>query len=137
MKLAKEKENISDEIIILAATSGDTGKAALEGFCDVDGFKVLVYYPNDGVSPVQKMQMLTQKGSNVKVVGIKGNFDEAQSGVKEMFGDNELKKRMLSKDVRISSANSINIGRLFLKYISCILCKGNGASYCKVYMRIK
>ena len=117
MKLAKEKENISDEIIILAATSGDTGKAALEGFCDVDGFKVLVYYPNDGVSPVQKMQMLTQKGSNVKVVGIKGNFDEAQSGVKEMFGDNELKKRMLSKGVRISSANSINIGRLIPQII--------------------
>ena len=117
MKLAKEKENISDEIIILAATSGDTGKAALEGFCDVDGFKVLVYYPNDGVSPVQKMQMLTQKGSNVKVVGIKGNFDEAQSGVKEMFGDNELKKRMLSKGVRISSANSINIGRLIQQII--------------------
>lgn len=117
MKLAKEKENISDEIIILAATSGDTGKAALEGFCDVYGFKVLVYYPNDGVSPVQKMQMLTQKGSNVKVVGIKGNFDEAQSGVKEMFGDNELKKRMLSKGVRISSANSINIGRLIPQII--------------------
>ena len=117
MKLAKEKENISDEIIILAATSGDTGKAALEGFCDVDGFKVLVYYPNDGVSPVQKMQMLTQKGSNVKVVGIKGNFDEAQSGVKEMFGDNEFKKRMLSKGVRISSANSINIGRLIPQII--------------------
>lgn len=117
MKLAKEKENISDEIIILAATSGDTGKAALEGFCAVDGFKVLVYYPNDGVSPVQKMQMLTQKGSNVKVVGIKGNFDEAQSGVKEMFGDNELKKRMLSKGVRISSANSINIGRLIPQII--------------------
>ena len=117
MKLAKEKENISDEIIILAATSGDPGKAALEGFCDVDGFKVLVYYPNDGVSPVQKMQMLTQKGSNVKVVGIKGNFDEAQSGVKEMFGDNELKKRMLSKGVRISSANSINIGRLIPQII--------------------
>lgn len=117
MKLAKEKENISDEIIILAATSGDTGKAALEGFCDVDGFKVLVYYPNDGVSPVQKMQMLTQKGSNVKVVGIKGNFDEAQSSVKEMFGDNELKKRMLSKGVRISSANSINIGRLIPQII--------------------
>lgn len=117
MKLAKEKENISDEIIILAATSGDTGKAALEGFCNVDGFKVLVYYPNDGVSPVQKMQMLTQKGANVKVVGIKGNFDEAQSGVKEIFGDNEFKKRMLRKGVRISSANSINIGRLIPQII--------------------
>ncbi|WP_291652273.1 threonine synthase [Clostridium sp.] len=112
MKIAKEKENIKDEIIILAATSGDTGKAALEGFSDIDGFKVLVYYPNDGVSPVQKMQMLTQKGSNVEVIGIKGNFDEAQRGVKDIFGDNEFKERMLRKGIRISSANSINIGRL-------------------------
>ncbi|MCR1950156.1 threonine synthase [Clostridium sp. DSM 100503] len=112
MKLAKEKENINDEIIILAATSGDTGKAALEGFSDVEGFKVLVYYPKDGVSSVQKMQMLTQKGRNVKVVGIKGNFDEAQRGVKEIFGDEEFKEKMLSKGIRISSANSINIGRL-------------------------
>lgn len=117
MKLAKEKENINDEIIILAATSGDTGKAALEGFSDIDGFKVLVYYPKDGVSQVQKMQMLTQKGSNVKVVGIKGDFDEAQRGVKEIFGDNEFKEKMLSKGIRISSANSINIGRLIPQII--------------------
>lgn len=117
MKLSKEKQNIKDEIVILAATSGDTGKAALEGFSDIDGFKVLVYYPKDGVSPVQKMQMLTQKGNNVKVVGIKGDFDDAQRGVKEIFGDDEFKESILNKSVRISSANSINIGRLIPQII--------------------
>ena len=78
MSLAKKKLNINEEIVILTATSGDTGKAALEGFKDVDGFKVMVYYPKEGVSPVQEMQMVTQEGSNLRVVGIKGNFDDAQ-----------------------------------------------------------
>ena len=112
MSLAKKKLNINEEIVILAATSGDTGKAALEGFKDVDGFKVMVYYPKEGVSPVQEMQMVTQEGSNLRVVGIKGNFDDAQRGVKEIFGDNSFKEELLKMNYRLSSANSINIGRL-------------------------
>ena len=91
MSLAKKKLNVNEEIVILAATSGDTGKAALEGFKDVDGFKVMVYYPNDRVSPVQEMQMVTQEGNNLRVVGINGNFDDAQSGAKKIFSDEEMK----------------------------------------------
>ena len=112
MSLAKKKLNINEEIVILTATSGDTGKAALEGFKDVDGFKVMVYYPKEGVSPVQEMQMVTQEGNNLRVVGIKGNFDDAQRGVKEIFGDNSFKEELLKMNYRLSSANSINIGRL-------------------------
>ena len=112
MSLAKKKLNINEEIVILAATSGDTGKAALEGFKDVDGFRVMVYYPKEGVSPVQEMQMVTQEGRNLRVVGIKGNFDDAQRGVKEIFGDNSFKEELLKMNYRLSSANSINIGRL-------------------------
>lgn len=112
MSLAKNKLKVKEEIVILAATSGDTGKAALEGFMDVDGFRVMVYYPNDGVSAVQEKQMVTQEGSNVRVVGINGNFDDAQKGVKEIFGDNEFKEELLQRGFRLSSANSINIGRL-------------------------
>ena len=92
MSLAKKKLNVKEEIVILAATSGDTGKAALEGFMDVDGFRVMVYYPNDGVSAVQEKQMVTQEGSNVRVVGINGNFDDAQKGVKKYLGIKNLKK---------------------------------------------
>ena len=112
MSLAKKKLNINEEIVILTATSGDTGKAALEGFKDVDGFKVMVYYPKEGVSPIQEMQMVTQEGNNLRVVGIKGNFDDAQRGVKEIFGDNSFKEELLKMNYRLSSANSINIGRL-------------------------
>ncbi|MCF0149095.1 MAG: threonine synthase [Clostridium sp.] len=112
MKLAKNKLNINEEIVILAATSGDTGKAALEGFKNVDGFKVMVYYPKEGVSPVQEMQMVTQEGNNVRVVGIKGNFDDAQNGVKELFGDKAFREDLKEKNFLLSSANSINIGRL-------------------------
>ena len=112
MSLAKKKLNINEEIVILTATSGDTGKAALEGFKDVDGFRVMVYYPKEGVSPVQEMQMVTQEGRNLRVVGIKGNFDDAQRGVKEIFGDNSFKEELLKMNYRLSSANSINIGRL-------------------------
>lgn len=112
MSLAKKKLNVNEEIVILTATSGDTGKAALEGFKNVDGFKVMVYYPNDGVSPVQKMQMVTQEGKNVRIVGINGNFDDAQRGVKELFGDNDFKEELRKRNFRLSSANSINIGRL-------------------------
>lgn len=112
MSLAKKKLNVKEEIVILAATSGDTGKAALEGFKNVEGFKVMVYYPKDGVSPIQEMQMVTQEGNNMRVVGINGNFDDAQRGVKELFGDNEFEEELSKKNFILSSANSINIGRL-------------------------
>lgn len=106
------KNKIHNEIVILTATSGDTGKAALTGFADVEGTKIIVFYPKDGVSPVQERQMVTQKGDNTFVVGIKGNFDDAQNGVKKMFGCEELKKELDKDGYQFSSANSINIGRL-------------------------
>lgn len=112
MKEAKKLNNIKEEIIILTATSGDTGKAALQGFSNVDGFKVVVYYPENGVSAIQEKQMVTQEGNNVEVIGIRGNFDNAQSGVKKIFGDIEFKKELKNRGFLLSSANSINIGRL-------------------------
>ena len=112
MVTAAKKNQIKNEIVILTATSGDTGKAALAGFADVPGTKIIVFYPKDGVSPIQKKQMVTQKGANTFVVGIHGNFDDAQSGVKAMFGDAELKKELETCGYQFSSANSINIGRL-------------------------
>lgn len=112
MKRAKKVINFNKDIVILTATSGDTGKAALEGFKDVEGFKVVVYYPKDGVSEVQEKQMRTQKGDNVYVVAIDGNFDDAQRGVKTIFGSNELKEELDINNIALSSANSINIGRL-------------------------
>ncbi len=112
MKRAKKICNIKEDITILTATSGDTGKAALEGFAKVDGFKVAVYYRKNGVSPIQERQMVSQKGDNVKVIGIKGNFDDAQTGVKEIFGDTEFRADLVDKGYILSSANSINIGRL-------------------------
>lgn len=107
-----KKNQVENEIVILAATSGDTGKAALAGFADVPGTRIVVFYPKDGVSPIQEKQMVTQKGDNTFVVGIKGNFDDAQTGVKNIFGDNELKAEMNKAGFQFSSANSINIGRL-------------------------
>lgn len=112
MKKAKKICNIEEEIVILTATSGDTGKAALEGFKDVEGFNVVVYYPKNGVSEVQRQQMVTQEGKNLKVVGIDGNFDNAQTGVKEIFLDKKFREHLENKGYIISSANSINIGRL-------------------------
>lgn len=109
---AAKKNNIYDDIVILTATSGDTGKAALAGFADVKGTKIIVFYPKDGVSKVQEKQMITQKGDNTYVVGIRGNFDDAQTGVKKIFGDSELNEKMKKAGYRFSSANSINIGRL-------------------------
>ena len=106
------KNQIKNEIVILTATSGDTGKAALAGFAGVEGTKIIVFYPKDGVSPIQEKQMITQKGDNTLVVGIHGNFDDAQTGVKKIFSDKELAKEMDSKGFQFSSANSINIGRL-------------------------
>lgn len=112
MKRAKKIQGIKEEVTILTATSGDTGKAALEGFAGVDGFKVVVYYPKNGVSAIQERQMVSQKGDNVKVIGIKGNFDDAQTGVKQIFGDDDFKEKLAKKGYILSSANSINIGRL-------------------------
>ncbi|MBQ3899508.1 MAG: threonine synthase [Lachnospiraceae bacterium] len=112
MITSARKNNIKNEIVILTATSGDTGKAALAGFADVEGTRIIVFYPKSGVSPIQEKQMVTQKGKNTLVVGIKGNFDDAQTGVKKMFGDKELEKELAGKGFQFSSANSINIGRL-------------------------
>lgn len=109
MTKAREKLGAQKDTVILTATSGDTGKAALEGFHDVDGIKIIVFYPDGGVSAVQKAQMVTQEGNNVKVCAVKGNFDDAQTGVKNAFADF---KKMGYDAVDFSSANSINIGRL-------------------------
>lgn len=107
-----KKNKVTNEIVILTATSGDTGKAALAGFADVPGTKIIVFYPKNGVSPIQEKQMVTQKGDNTYVVGIIGNFDDAQTGVKNMFNDKNLLGDMNDKGYQFSSANSINIGRL-------------------------
>ena len=106
------KNNVKNEIVILTATSGDTGKAALAGFADVPGTKIIVFYPKSGVSPIQEKQMVTQKGDNTYVIGIKGNCDDAQTGVKKMISNKELAKVMNDNGFQFSSANSINIGRL-------------------------
>lgn len=98
--------------VILVATSGDTGKAALEGFKDVDRTKMLVFYPENGVSPMQKRQMNTQEGNNVSVCAIEGNFDDAQTGVKKIFVNEEICKKLEENGMTFSSANSINWGRL-------------------------
>lgn len=107
-----KKINLDKKIVILVATSGDTGKAALEGFKDVEGTSILVFYPEDGVSPMQKRQMKTQEGSNVGVCAIKGNFDDCQNGVKAIFTNDDVKKALDEKGMMFSSANSINWGRL-------------------------
>ena len=107
-----KKNNVKNEIVILTATSGDTGKAALAGFADVPGTKIIVFYPKNGVSPIQEKQMVTQKGDNTFVVGITGNFDDAQTGVKNMFSDVALGEYLAEHGYQFSSANSINIGRL-------------------------
>ena len=109
---AAKKNNVTKDIVILTATSGDTGKAALAGFADVPGTKIIVFYPKGGVSRVQELQMVTQKGENTSVVAIHGNFDNAQSGVKALFEDKELGKELADAGYQFSSANSINIGRL-------------------------
>ena len=107
-----KKNQVKNEIVILTATSGDTGKAALAGFADVEGTKIIVFYPKNGVSRVQELQMVTQKGDNTSVVAIHGNFDNAQSGVKAMFENKELEKELNEAGYQFSSANSIKIGRL-------------------------
>lgn len=112
MTTAAKKNNVKNDIVILTATSGDTGKAAMAGFADVPGTKIVVFYPKNGVSPIQERQMVTQRGENTFVVGIHGNFDQAQTGVKQMFNDEALAARLDAAGYQFSSANSINIGRL-------------------------
>lgn len=109
---AARREGVKDEIRILTATSGDTGKAALAGFADVPGTSITVFYPYGGVSEIQRRQMCTQPGGNVRVCAVRGNFDDAQTGVKKVFGDTQLNARLNARGVRLSSANSINLGRL-------------------------
>ncbi len=116
-----KKINIDKKIVILVATSGDTGKAALEGFADVPGTQIMVFYPEDGVSPMQKRQMTTQDGENVAVCALKGNFDDCQTGVKNIFGNSEIAAKLEENKLMFSSANSINWGRLapqIIYYIS-------------------
>ena len=112
LKKSCEVTGIKDEIMILAATSGDTGKAALEGFRDVPGTKVAVFYPDEGVAKMQRLQMCIQDGNNVFVAAVRGNFDDCQRAVKKMFASEEFNARLAEKGVRLSSANSINFGRL-------------------------
>ena len=112
LSVALKKTGEKRTALILVATSGDTGKAALEGYKDVDGVKIMVFYPEDGVSDIQKLQMASQEGSNVNVCAIKGNFDDAQTGVKQIFSDREIAKKLDEKGYFLSSANSINWGRL-------------------------
>jgi len=112
MTTAAKKHGLENKIVILTATSGDTGKAAMAGFADVPGTEIIVFYPKDGVSKVQELQMTTQTGANTHVVAIDGNFDDAQTNVKHMFNDTALRARLLEHKLQFSSANSMNIGRL-------------------------
>ena len=112
MVTSAKKNNAKNEIVILAATSGDTGKAALAGFANVPGTRIIVFYPKNGVSAIQEKQMLTQEGDNTCVVAIHGNFDDAQTGVKNIFNDRAFAEKLATKGFQLSSANSINIGRL-------------------------
>ncbi len=131
MTTAAKKNSVKNEIVILTATSGDTGKAALAGFADVPGTRIIVFYPKHGVSPIQEQQMVTQKGDNTCVIGIEGNFDDAQTGVKKIFTDSELAEYMDSKGFQFSSANSINIGRLVPQIVYYVY------SYCKLLKESK
>jgi threonine synthase len=124
MTAAKKKRNDKSKTLILVATSGDTGKAALEGFRDVEGVDIMVLYPKDGVSGVQRAQMTTSEGKNVNVAAIDGNFDDAQTAVKNIFADAEIREKLKAENIELSSANSINIGRLIPQaayYISAYL----------------
>lgn len=112
LSTALQKTDEKNEVVILVATSGDTGKAALEGFRDVDQIKIAVFFPHEGVSPIQRLQMVTQEGSNIAVIAVHGNFDDAQTGVKKIFNDTDMQNALLDKGYQLSSANSINWGRL-------------------------
>ena len=122
MTTSAKKNQVKNEIVILTATSGDTGKAALAGFADVPGTKIIVFYPKNGVSPIQEKQMVTQKGANTFVVGIHGNFDDAQTGVKKMFGDKELAaqnwtRQDISSLLQTPSISDDWFRRLFIMYM--------------------
>jgi len=112
LSAALQGETERYELVILVATSGDTGKAALEGFADVEGVRIFVFYPHEGVSKIQRLQMVTQRGKNVGVCAVKGNFDDAQNGVKQIFSEAKINTRLEASHFRLSSANSINWGRL-------------------------
>ena len=122
-----KKLGVDKKVVILVATSGDTGKAALEGFKDVEGTEILVFYPEDGVSAMQKKQMTTQEGGNVGVCAIKGNFDDAQTGVKTIFTSKETADKLAENGMMFSSANSINWGRLAPQIIYYV------STYCLLY----
>ncbi|MFR4352197.1 MAG: threonine synthase [Roseburia sp.] len=124
---AAKKNDVKHEIVILTATSGDTGKAALAGFADVPGTRIIVFYPKNGVSPIQEKQMVTQRGANTFVIGIHGNFDQAQTGVKQMFSDKAFAAQMDAAGYQFSSANSINVGRLVPQIVYYVY------SYAKLY----
>ncbi len=130
----RRQMGVEDRIVILTATSGDTGKAALEGFHDVDGTAIVVFFPADGVSPVQKAQMVTQTGANVRVCAVRGNFDDCQTGVKQAFAAIESSGALEGSGLRLSSANSINIGRLAPQVVYYFLAYGElvrrGALHC-------
>ncbi len=129
--LTTSAKKVSDgkKIVILVATSGDTGKAALEGFCDVENTEIMVFYPSEGVSPMQKLQMDSQKGENVHVCAIKGNFDDAQTGVKKIFTNDAVKEKLAQNNMQFSSANSINWGRLAPQIVYYI------SAYCDMLSR--
>ena len=129
MRVSAAKTADGKEIVILVATSGDTGKAALEGFRDAPHTRILVFYPEDGVSPMQKLQMTTQEGNNVGVCAIRGNFDDAQSGVKAIFTDERVRQRLAEQGMQFSSANSINWGRLVPQIVYYI------SAYCDLLKR--
>ncbi len=126
MTVAAKKNDIEDDIVILTATSGDTGKAALAGFDSVPGTRIIVFYPKGGVSFIQERQMVTQTGANTCVIGVNGNFDDCQTAVKKMFADKELKQTLSDIGCRFSSANSINIGRLVPQIVYYVY------AYCKL-----
>ena len=131
LPLCKQKCGRTEETLILTATSGDTGKAALEGFRDVPGIRIVVFYPHGGVSRIQELQMTTQMGENVGVYAVRGNFDDAQTGVKRLFADEDLRAALQDKNVRLSSANSINWGRLLpqiVYYVYASVCVSDGRS---------
>jgi len=134
MKASMQKTSEDSKVVVLVATSGDTGKAALEGFKNVQGTDVIVFYPSDGVSETQRLQMVTTEGANVKVFGIKGNFDDAQRSVKEIFEDKDFAKVLAEKKCVLSSANSINWGRLVpqIVYYFSAYCDAVNQEYIKM-----
>ena len=127
LTVSAKKNKVTNEIVILTATSGDTGKAALAGFAGVEGTKIIVFYPKDGVSPIQERQMVTQKGDNTHVIAVHGNFDHCQTGVKEIFSNKELGRELEKAGYQFSSANSINIGRLIPQIVYYVY------AYCCLY----